>query len=90
MILFLKRINILLALILLSLALGIVKFKNNLPNQKISNFDVDAIVVLTGGKGERIIEGYNQIENSKVPVAVSLLIYSIPLTFFWHYLLTNY
>ena len=39
MILFLKRINILLALILLSLALGIVKFKNNLPNQKISNFD---------------------------------------------------
>ena len=64
MILFLKRINILLALILLSLALGIVKFKNNLPNQKISNFDVDAIVVLTGGKGERIIEGYNQIENS--------------------------
>ena len=55
MILFLKRINILLALILLSLALGIVKFKNNLPNQKISNFDVDAIVVLTGGKGERII-----------------------------------
>ena len=64
MILFLKRINILLALILLSLALGIVKFKNNLPNQKISNFDVDAIVVLTGGKGERIIEGYRQIENS--------------------------
>ena len=55
MILFLKRINILLALILLSLALGIVKFKNNLPNQKISNFNVDAIVVLTGGKGERII-----------------------------------
>ena len=64
MILFLKRINILLALILLSLALGIVKFKNNLPNQKISNFDVDAIVVLTGGKGERIIEGYRQIKNS--------------------------
>ena len=65
MILFLKRINIILALILLSLALGIVKFKNNLPNQKISNFNVDAIVVLTGGKGERIIEGYNQINNSK-------------------------
>ena len=65
MILFLKRINILLALILLSLALGLVKFKNNLPDQNISNFNVDAIVVLTGGKGERIIEGYNQIENSK-------------------------
>ena len=54
MILFLKRINILLAFILLSLALGIVKFKNNLPDQNISNFNVDAIVVLTGGKGERI------------------------------------
>jgi uncharacterized SAM-binding protein YcdF (DUF218 family) len=65
MILFLKRINIILALILLSLALGLVKFKNNLPDQNISNFNVDAIVVLTGGKGERIIEGYNQIENSK-------------------------
>ena len=37
----------------------------NLPDQNISNFNVDAIVVLTGGKGERIIEGYNQIENSK-------------------------
>jgi hypothetical protein len=48
MILFLKRINILLAFILLSLALGIVKFKNNLPDQNISNFNVDAIVVLTG------------------------------------------
>src|SRR6056300_262252 len=65
MILFLKRINILLALILLSLALGLVKFKNNLPDQNINNFNVDAIVVLTGGKGERIIEGYDQIENSK-------------------------
>ena len=71
MILFLKRINILLALILLSLALGIVKFKNNLPNQKISNFDVDAIVVLTGGKGERIIEGYRQIENSNQKTFIS-------------------
>ena len=35
MILFLKRINILLALILLSLALGIVKFKNNLPPEAV-------------------------------------------------------
>jgi len=46
-----------------------------------------ALSLLTFGGFAWII---NQIENSKLPVAVSLFIYSIPLTFFWHYLLTNY
>ena len=65
MIILLKRLNIIIALILLFLALGIIKFKNNLSHEQVNNFNVDAIVVLTGGKGERIIEGYNQIKNSK-------------------------
>ena len=65
MILFLKRLNIIIAIILIFIALGLVKFKNNLPYLKTETFNVDAIVVLTGGKGERIIEGYNQINNSK-------------------------
>ena len=65
MALILKRVNIILALIFLSLSLGLIKFKNQLPQQNDSSFNVDAIVVLTGGRGERIIEGYNQIDNSK-------------------------
>ena len=64
MIIFLKRVNIIIALILLFLTIGLIKFKNNLSQDTASSFDVDAIVVLTGGKGERIIEGYNQIEKS--------------------------
>ena len=46
-------------------SLGLIKFKNQLPQQNQESFNVDAIVVLTGGRGERIIEGYNQINNSK-------------------------
>ena len=65
MILFLKRLNIIILLILIFISLGLIKFKNNLPHLKTENYNVDAIVVLTGGKGERIIEGYNQINNSK-------------------------
>ena len=65
MALLLKRVNILLALIIISLSLGLIKFKNQLPLQNQNTFNVDAIVVLTGGRGERIIEGYNQIDNSK-------------------------
>ena len=64
MIIFLKRVNIIIALILLFLTLGLIKFKNNISLDTVSSFNVDAIVVLTGGKGERIIEGYNQIEKS--------------------------
>jgi len=62
---FLKRANIVLALILVFLCFGLIKFKNQLPQQTTKSFNVDAIVVLTGGRGERIKEGYNQIKNSK-------------------------
>ena len=55
MALLLKRVNILLALIIISLSLGLIKFKNQLPLQNQNTFNVDAIVVLTGGRGERII-----------------------------------
>ena len=65
MALLLKRVNIILALIIISLSLGLIKFKNQLPQENQEYFNVDAIVVLTGGRGERIIEGYNQINNSK-------------------------
>ena len=50
MIIFLKRVNIIIALILLFLTLGLIKFKNNLSHDPVSNFNVDAIVVLTGEK----------------------------------------
>ncbi len=59
MIIFLKRLNIIIALILLFLTLGLIKFKNNLSSDPVSSFNVDAIVVLAGGRGERIMEGYN-------------------------------
>ena len=65
MITLLKRLNIIIALILLFLALGIIKFKNNLSYEQVNNFNVDAIVVLTGGKGERIIEGLSLIHISE-------------------------
>tara|TARA_B100000965_G_scaffold396723_1_gene412074 strand:- start:1542 stop:2108 length:567 start_codon:yes stop_codon:yes gene_type:complete len=65
MILFLKRLNIIIALILIFIALGLIKFKNNLTYLKTESYNVDAIVVLTGGKGERIKEGYNHVKNSK-------------------------
>ena len=48
MIIFLKRVNIIIALILLFLTLGLIKFKNNLSHGPVTNFNVDAIVVLTG------------------------------------------
>ena len=64
MIIFLKRVNIIIALILLFLTLGLIKFKSNLSIKSAGNFNVDAIVVLAGGRGERIIEGYKQIEKS--------------------------
>ena len=66
MILFFKRLNIILALILIFVGLGLIKFKNNLPYLTTGAFNVDAIVVITGGKGERIKEGYNQIKNSNL------------------------
>ena len=46
MIIFLKRVNIIIALILLFLSLGLIKFKNNLSHDPVSKFNVDAIVVL--------------------------------------------
>ena len=64
MILFLKRLNIIIALIIIFISLGLIKFKNNLSYLKTETFNADAVVVLTWGKGERIIEGYNQIKNS--------------------------
>ena len=66
MILFFKRLNIILALILIFVGLGLIKFKNNLPYLTTGAFNVDAIVVITGGKGERIKEGYSQIKNSNL------------------------
>ena len=62
MILFFKRLNIILALILIFVGLGLIKFKNNLPYLTTGAFNVDAIVVITGGKGERI----SNIKNFRV------------------------
>ena len=45
MILFLKRINIIIALIIIFITLGLIKFKNNLSYLKTENFNVDAVVV---------------------------------------------
>ena len=66
----LKIISFCIMLFFILFILGIIKFKNNIPvTSTILNNNYDAIVVLTGGKGERIQNArnlYNEKNISKM------------------------
>ena len=78
MIIFLKRVNIIIALILLFLTLGLIKFKNNLSHGSVSNFNVDAVVVLTGGKVRELLRAINKLKNL-IKISCLFLVLIIPL-----------
>ena len=64
MIIFFKRLNILIIFIIIIFILGLIDFKKDIPKKSQVIPDVDAVVVLTGDRGKRIQEGYELINQT--------------------------
>ena len=65
MIIFIRRLNYLFLISIFFLILGMINFKNSIPESPSSINPSDAIIVLTGDRGKRIEKGYELIEKSK-------------------------
>jgi len=61
LVIFFKRINFFILIIIVSLILGLIKFKNSIPETPLNLVSSDAVIVLTGDRGKRIEKGYHLI-----------------------------
>ena len=64
MLIFFKRFNFVLLIIIISLTLGLINFKNSIPDKPLNLKSSDAVIVLTGDRGKRIEKGYELINKT--------------------------
>ncbi len=64
MIIFFKRINFFILIVIISATLGLIKFKSSIPKTPLNLNSSDAVIVLTGDRGKRIEKGYHLISRT--------------------------